>query len=250
LITRILVNIQNKFLAWLDDYLTRSSLLGNPTFFDSSSFSWVKDLEKKWSVARRELDEILKYRDDLPNLHEISNDNFSLTQDDRWKTYFLYCFGVRNERGCQRCPETAKMVAAIPGMKTAFFSIIAPRKHLPEHRGQFKGVIRCHLGLLVPEPKEDCRLRVESEVTHWTEGKALLFDDTYRHEVWNNTDGDRVVLFLDIERPLRLPARLLNKLVIWFVGFAPMVRNGMKRQVAWEKYFDETVLNREQITNS
>jgi aspartyl/asparaginyl beta-hydroxylase (cupin superfamily) len=241
MIVRALAKIQGVLLARLNACLVKASVFGNPPFFDPSLFHWVAPLERRWRVARRELEAILTHRDVLPSLHEISNDNFAISRDDQWKSYFLYCYGVRNARACERCPETAKLVEAIPGMRTAFFSIIGPNKRLPEHRGSFKGVLRCHLALAIPEPKRLCRIRVETEVVHWTEGKVLIFDDTYRHEVWNETHGDRVVLFLDVARPLRFPTNVLNKLIIWLVRFSPMVRNGMKRQAVWEDRLDERV---------
>jgi hypothetical protein len=78
--------------------------------------------------------------------------------------------------------------------------------------------------------------------------KICLHEDRFQdggnatgHEVWNETHGDRVVLFLDVARPLRFPTNVLNKLIIWLVRFSPMVRNGMKRQAVWEDRLDERV---------
>ena len=34
-----------------------------------------------------------------------------------------------------------------------------------------------------------------------TELEFMVFDDTYKHQVWNDTDGTRVVLFLDVRLP-------------------------------------------------
>jgi len=82
-------------------------------------------------------------------------------------------------------------------MKTAFFSILSPDKHIPAHKGPFNGVLRYHLELIIPEPKEKCRIRVHDQFNEWDEGKSLIFDDTYEHEVCNDTDGFRVVLFVD-----------------------------------------------------
>ncbi len=93
----------------------------------------------------------------------------------------------------------------IPGMTTAMFSILSPRKHILDHRGPYKGVLRYHLGLIVPREAERCRIRVGEDIRHWEEGKSLIFDDTFNHEVWNDTDETRVVLFVDVLRPLPSP---------------------------------------------
>ena len=95
-----------------------------------------------------------------------------LTQDDGWKTFFFYAYGMKAVWNCRRCPETTKLLQQIPGMKTAFFSILAPGKHLPPHTGPYKGVLRLHLGLLIPEPAEMCAIRVGSQIRHWQEGRV------------------------------------------------------------------------------
>jgi beta-hydroxylase len=161
-----------------------------------------------------------------------------MTTDDRWKTYFLYGYGFKSEANCARCPQAARLCAQIPGMKTAFFSILAPGKHLPAHRGPYKGVMRYHLGLLIPEPAEQCGIRVDTETRHWHEGESMIFDDTYEHEAWNNTDRTRVVLFVDFVRPLRAPARWLNAAVLWAIAFSPFIGDAKRRHNDWEKTFE------------
>ena len=41
-------------------------------------------------------------------------------------------------------------------------------------------------------------MRVGSETRGWTEGKAVVFDNLYEHEVWNETEQDRIVLVADL----------------------------------------------------
>ena len=96
-------------------------------------------------------------------------------------------------------------------MTTAMFSILSPRKHILDHRGPYKGVLRYHLGLIVPQRRAACRIRVGEDVRHWEQGKSMVFDDTYNHEVWNDTDETRVVLFVDVLRPLPFPESQINR---------------------------------------
>jgi len=123
-------------------------------------------------------------------------------------------------------------------MTTAFFSVLEPGKHLPDHRGTYKGVIRYHLGLLVPEPASQCRIRVGTEFRSWHEGESLIFDDTYRHEVWNDSDSTRVVLFVDFVRPLRFPASVVNQAVISAIKHSPFVKDGIANYESWERSLD------------
>jgi beta-hydroxylase len=120
-------------------------------------------------------------------------------------------------------------------MKTAFFSILLPHKHIPEHCGPYKGLIRYHLALKVPEPQEKCRIRVGNDIRHWQEGKSLLFDDTFPHEAWNDTDGIRVVLFLDIVRPMTFPWSVINQVLIKIIALSPFVQKGKANLEKWAK---------------
>jgi beta-hydroxylase len=227
---------------WLLDRLDRLvahfSAIGNPELFDERDFLWAAGLEAHWDTIRRELDAVLERRDALPNFQDISTDQATITDDDRWKTYFLYGFGFRSDANCERCPETARLVAAVPGMQTAMFSILAPGKHIPEHSGPYKGVIRYHLGLKVPRDADRCRIRVGDSSETWTEGKSLIFDDTYEHEVWNDTAEERVVLFLDVVRPLRFPMNVVNAIVLKAIAFSPFIQDAKRRHLDWEREFE------------
>ena len=83
-----------------------------------------------------------------------------------------------------------------------------------------------------------CGIRVGGDVAHWAEGQSLVFDDTYEHEAWNDTDGTRVVLFVDVKRPLAGPARWLNETVLKLIGFSPFIQDAKARHNAWERRFE------------
>ena len=232
---RILIyGIGVKLLAFYEKLIPKYSLIGDTAFFDSKQFDWTTEIEANWVLIRKELDELLKYRDSLPNFQDISPDQADYTSpDDLWKTFFMYGYGIKSEKNCQRCPETTRLIEKIPGMKTAFFSILLPGKHIPEHRGPYKGVVRYLLALKVPEPKEKCRIRVGDETRHWEEGKSMMFDDSFPHEAWNETDGVRVVLFLDIMRPMRFPLSILNELFMKLIAISPYIQDANINQKNW-----------------
>ena len=226
-----------------DVFVARASRIGDDPIFDTrtvgtAAFPWHRTLEAHWAVIRDELDRLLEHRDALANFQDISTDQATITDDDRWKTYFFYGFGFRADANCARCPETARLVASVPGMKTAMFSILAPGKHIPAHCGPYKGVVRYHLGVKVPRDREHCRIRIGDRYAAWTEGESLLFDDTYEHEVWNDTDEERVVLFLDVIRPLRFPMNVVNAFIVWAIGVSPFVTDAKRRHREWERAFE------------
>jgi aspartyl/asparaginyl beta-hydroxylase (cupin superfamily) len=226
-----------RLLHLTERFVLRSSLVPTTPYLSTDGFDWVPTLEAGWPVIRAELDQVLSYRDQLPNFQDISVDQSSITVDDGWKTFFFFGYGFRSEANCARCPRTAAMLDQIPGLTTAFFSILSPRKHIGAHRGPWRGVLRYHLALKVPSPAEAAGISVGGEVAHWEEGSSLLFDDGYEHEAWNDTDGVRVVLFMDVLRPLRPPAAQVNRALIWAIGRSPYIQDARNRHEAWEERF-------------
>jgi len=150
----LLDSVGFQLIQLIEKVMVHYSPHGDVLFFNTDAFAWSPRVERHWETIRGELDAVLQNRAALPNFQDISEDQTSITNDNQWKTFFLYGFGHKAEANCARCPETTQLVESIPGMKTAFFSILAPGKHIPPHRGPYKGVMRYHLGLKVPEQAE------------------------------------------------------------------------------------------------
>lgn len=225
-----------KNLLWrFEKIIAENSLVDNTTFFNPDSFAWTDYLEANWQTIRQELDEILRLGEQLPNFQDISEDQKKITQDNRWKTYFLYAYGVKITENCAQCPETTRLLETVPGMTTAFFSILSPHKHIGEHRGPYKGVLRYHLGLKIPQEQTACRIRVGDDWRYWEEGKSLIFDDSFPHEVRNDTDETRVILFMDFVRPVKFPWSMLNHLLIRLVARSPFVQDAIANHKKWLK---------------
>ena len=234
-LTRFFMSI----VAWAESLNLKYSSVGNPSVYETSSFPWAAGLEREWRVIRAELDGVLKRKDELPSFQEISTDVAAISQDRGWKTFLLAGYGISSARNIALCPQTWRLVKKIPGLKTAMFSIFEPGKHLPPHRGPYNGVLRLHLGLIVPEPRSQVAIRVGSDVCYWEEGKALIFDDAYEHEAWNRTNSVRVILFVDFVKPLRFPASFINWLLLNLAVFTPFVREGYDNHRKWEQRFHQ-----------
>ena len=213
------------------------SSVGNPPVHSNDTFPWARDIEAEWRSVRAELDALLVRKGDLPAFHEISSEVRSISSDDNWKTFFLCGYGITSEKAIAQCPETWRLLQKIPGLKSAMFSIFEPGKHLPPHRGPYNGVLRFHLGLIVPDEPDKVGIRIADQLCHWQEGKALIFDDAYQHEAWNHSDQVRVVLFVDFEKPLRQPAKAINRAILNMAVFTPFIREGHQAHKSWEKLF-------------
>ncbi len=155
-------------------------------FLDAAEFPFTATLEANWEAVRDEL-------------RALSKDAFMAWPEkylygSGWEVFGLYAFGRKMNRNCHQCPETTHLVETIPGLATAGFSWLDPGAHIRPHMGYVDTVLRCHLGLVVPEK---CELRVGDEVRAWEEGKCLVFDDRTEHEAWNRSETVRVVLLID-----------------------------------------------------
>lgn len=226
-------------LTKMENLNRRGSLLGDREFFEVEAFPWVQDVVAMTPKIQVELAGVLAERERLPNFQDISPEQRELTNDAGWKTFFFFGYGLRSERNCSRCPETVKALQMIPGMVSGYYSILAPGKKLPPHRGPYNGVLRFHLGLKIPASDSTCAIRVGKQTRSWTEGGALIFDDTYRHAAWNRTSEWRAVLFVDFVRPLPFVPRQLNRLMIWLMTKTPFVKVATRNHENWEKVFYE-----------
>jgi beta-hydroxylase len=173
-----------------------------PAFYDAARFPFIGMLEENWGVIR---DEMVALREgDFIAWPEKS------IYGDGWRTFGLYAFGQKQKRGCALCPRTAALVKRIPGMTMAGFSRLAPGAHITPHQG-YEGyagyVLRCHLGLEIPE---GCALRVGEETRGWSDGKCMVFDDSHEHEAWNRGTGVRTILLIDFRNPFRRGPLILN----------------------------------------
>lgn len=210
---------------------------GNPCVYDNRLFPWVAGIESNWSTIRGELDRVLARRNELPNVQDITVDARAITTDGGWKIFLLVAYGIKSESNIALCPETWQIVQGIPELKTAMFSIFEPGKRLPPHRGPYNGVLRLHLGLLVPQHDGNLGIRIGSEKRSWDEGSVLIFDDAYEHEAWNETGEPRVVLFVDFEKPLRFPVDIINRILLRLAMLTPYLREGNENLRRWERQF-------------
>ena len=217
---------------------SRSSLVPDTPFIDNSHFPFLAEFEDKWEVIRDEVKEVLKHRDDIPGFEQISPDQHRIAKAQQWKTFILYGFGEQLEKNCKQAPVTAEILSRVPNVQTAWFSILAPGYHIPAHTGVTKGIVRSHLGLILPKDREKCRIRVDDEIRAWEEGKVFTFDDTYEHEVWNDTPDERVILLFDFDRPMGWAGRALNATLLYLMKFTAFYQEPKKNLASFEDRFE------------
>jgi len=238
---RLVKRAGRRFIKGVATLMARQSLVDDRPVHDSADYPFIAPLEANWRAIRSELDLLLQDRSKLPAFHKISPDQKYISQGDHWKVFILFGFGVASERNCARCPETARLLRGVPGLQSALFSILAPRYHIPQHRGVTKSLLRAHLGLVIPKQRENCRMRVGDKAVCWEPGKCVVFDDFYRHEVWNDTDEERVVLIFDFERPMRPLGRLVNGALMWGIKRTAYFKDSERNLKNWDERLETAV---------
>jgi aspartyl/asparaginyl beta-hydroxylase (cupin superfamily) len=188
-----------------------------PIFFDiATTRPELLELDRNYAVIREELLSVLPEQRMLPRYHELDEMQYNISArvdpDKDWKIYPLNIMGVKPDAFCKRCPKTVEILDHIPGLFEAFFSILQGGKSIPHHEGPYRGYLRYHLGMVVPD-KNPPSIRLKDQIYTWKEGESVLFDDSWDHEVYNECAEDRVVLIVDIRRPMPQPFDGVNRLV-------------------------------------
>ncbi len=231
---------------WINLWLRRYSLVGDPVVFDREIFPWAKSLEAEWEVIRDEAMMVMRHRHAVPPLEDVSPDHARLTNEGKWQSFFLWGYGFKAQGQAAACPQTTRIVEQIPGLMTAMFSIHAPGLHIPHHKGVTKAMINGHLALKVPAEREKCRIMLDGTVHLWEEGKLLIFDDTYYHEVWNDSGEDRIILLFQFFRPMRLPGRILAKFFLGLIRISPFIKDAKRNMAGWQDAFVNAVSKEKQ----
>jgi beta-hydroxylase len=169
-------------------------------YADVAQFPDLEPITAQWQMIR---DEALKLFDEgyiraAASHNDIGFNTFFRTG---WKRFYLKWYGDFLPSAATLCPRTTELLAKVPAVNAAMFTLLPPGSRLGAHRDPFAGSLRYHLGLVTPNSPE-CFIIVDGEKYHWKDGEAVMFDETYIHTAENRTDVTRVILFCDVERPL------------------------------------------------
>jgi aspartate beta-hydroxylase len=160
---------------------------------------------ERWTDIRREALAVAGVLNAVPRFHDIMPAQADISANDGrdWRMFIIKAYGVTVQNNLQRCPTVAALLEQAPEVVSATFSFLAPGKHIPEHRGPFRGILRFHLMLSMPNDASGvpaCVMNIDGVPYRLRDGESLLWDDTYRHEVWNRSEHVRIALLLDVWR--------------------------------------------------
>ncbi|QDP71631.1 aspartyl/asparaginyl beta-hydroxylase domain-containing protein [Legionella israelensis] len=186
-----------------------------PTFFSiDETFPSLNLITEQFPVIKKEFEQVLANTQQLPRYHDIDPGevDISNTTPKNWNVFMLYLLGYQLEEARRFCPTLCHLLENIPHLTQAFFSILEPGKSIPLHEGPYLGYLRYHLGIHIPKNNPP-QIIVNQQPYTWHEGEAVLFDDSWPHEVRNDSDDYRAVLIIDVLRPMPFWPKLLNRFV-------------------------------------
>jgi len=232
----LLVIWPNAVISWLNRLFSTYSD-DERAIFDTKTLAWAKALRDNHQAIRAEYEAFCKthYR---PKASEVVPEEHATIvgrPSSSWRVVYLRHYlrdsdaVIRNE-----FPVTMRLLNGF-GCCSAFFSVLEPKVELLPHAGYYKGVLRYHLGLIVPPRGKsltgipNCHLEVDGQKLEWEVGKDLLFDDCRMHSAYNHSTVDRVVLLLDVKRPLPPLLNAVNHIAIALARFVPQSSSILNR---------------------
>jgi beta-hydroxylase len=186
---------------------------GKHVFMDLKEFPELAKVQANWPMIR---DEAMK-------LYE--GGYFNKTTDTKsgayfdvgfrtfykygWSKFYLRWYGHTHASAKALCPKTVELLKDIKSVNGAMFSLLPPGSQLTRHLDPVAVSLRYHLGLSTPND-DRCFINVDGQQYSWRDGQAALFDITYLHFARNETNTPRLILMLDVERPLNLVGSVVN----------------------------------------
>lgn len=185
-------------LNWL---IYTFSAVPNRPILDLADFPQLQPLMNNWQIIR---DEAVQLQEQGAVRASDKHDDVGFNSFFRtgWKRFYVKWYDDPLPSARRQCPKTVALVNSIPSIKGAMFASLPPGATLVAHRDPFAGSIRFHLGLATPND-DRCRIYIDGKPYSWRDGEGIVFDETYIHKAYNETDKQRIILFCDVERPMR-----------------------------------------------
>jgi len=183
-------------------YSAISKIPCEPVFHPKYIFHFLPELQiiqNNWKVIHKEY-QLIKNK-----LKPIKGETYfedDIIKTDKWERFYIKWYSDISNEVTKQIPKTTKLLNQCQNIQLAMFSVMKSGTIVYPHRGPYRGSLRVHLGLECPSMEEGCYIKIDDMKYGWKDGDLLIFDDTYTHEVQNKSKKERVVLFMDINRPL------------------------------------------------
>lgn len=189
------------FFAPLNLFMYGFSRVPNTPYLSVATFPELQSLQSHWQVIRDEAMALLQ-AGDIKAADTYNDVGFNSFFKSGWKRFYLKWYDDAHPSAATLCPVTTALLKDIGSVKAAMFAALPPGSRLVRHRDPYAGSLRYHLGLRTPDDPR-CFIDVDGQSYHWRDGEAVVFDETFIHYAINDTDCNRIILFCDIERPMK-----------------------------------------------
>jgi beta-hydroxylase len=198
------------FMAPINMVMYVLSKVSSKAYLPVSDFEELAILQDNWQQIRTEAMTLLSAQK-IRAAAQNNDAGFNSFFKTGWKRFYLKWYDASHPSAEEYCPHTFSLLKTLPSVKAAMFAELPPGAVLNPHRDPFAGSLRYHLGLMTPND-DACFIEVNQQRYSWRDGQAVIFDETYIHWAKNGSDSDRVILFCDVERPMRFKwAKSLNR---------------------------------------
>lgn len=169
-----------------------------PAFFDESVLPFAELLKAAQPSLKASIEPLISQGGD--DFKPYFEETLQLPAK-HWCMIGFRAWGKDDPKNLARFPEVARLLEQLPDLVSVSLSLLKPHARILPHVGETNAVFRVHLGIKVPNDKDNCTFTVKGESRAWQEGELLTFVDASLHEAANNTDEARCVLLLDVMRP-------------------------------------------------
>lgn len=191
----------SSFMAPINLFMHAFSRVPSTPYLPVDTFKELEPLQKNWEVIRAEALNLLTLQK-IKAAEKNDDAGFNSFFKAGWKRFYLKWYDASHPSAERFCPQTVALLRNIPSVKAAMFAELPPGGQLNRHRDPFAGSMRYHLGLATPND-DRCFIEVDGQRYSWRDGQGVIFDETYIHWARNESESDRIILFCDIERPMR-----------------------------------------------
>lgn len=188
-------------LAPVNAFMVLASRVPTTPYVSTREIPELQALEDNWETIRDEAVHMAELRRIKAAEHH-DDIGFNSFFKYGWKRFYLKWYDAHHPSADELCPKTVAILKTIPKIKAAIFAELPPDGKLNPHRDPFSGSLRYHLGLATPND-DRCYIDVDGERYSWRDGEGVVFDETYIHEAHNVSGRNRIILFCDVERPLK-----------------------------------------------
>jgi len=164
-------------------------------FYSPSLFPELQPLVDNWETMR---DEILAYEKEMGIVKEMDSHLPPTNTENKWSHTYLVNYLWMFHKNLERFPKIASVISQIPNCVYATISILPPHTDILPHCGNTNGIVRAHIGLVIPEKAPICAIQVGNETHGWSEGELLTFTIVNRHSAWNKSNQRRYIIIVDI----------------------------------------------------